>query len=104
MALRDCRRVPRGNRHAPFDQAVTVRARVAPVDTEERARSSFHRRERALAPDRDELLAKGNLPLVADACLEAEQAALRYLPGGDFVHGRHLSAQSLAEVGWPGAA
>ena len=51
-------RLCRGNRPAPFDRTIAVSAHLAPVDAEERAFSSFDLRERALAKDRDELLAE----------------------------------------------
>src|ERR1700691_3523367 len=54
--------------------------------------------ERALAQDRDELLAERPLPLLVDVALQAEQAPLGHLPRGDFVHDRPLSAQSADEV------
>src|SRR5580692_3348416 len=98
IALREGSRLCRRNRPAPFDQTVAVSARVAPPDAEERACPSFHQRERALAPDPDELLAERPLPLLADLALQAEQAPLGYLPGSDFVHDGPLSAQSVHEV------
>src|SRR6202035_3478653 len=54
--------------------------------------------QRALAQDRDELLAERPLPLLVDVALETEQAPLGYLPRGDFVHDRPLSAQPADEV------
>jgi hypothetical protein len=97
--LRERVRFPRGNRPAPLDQTIAVSDRVAPVDAEGRAFSSSDLRERALAQDRDELLAERKLPLHVDVPLEAEQAPLGHLPhGGDFVHDRPLPAQSADEV------
>ena len=79
ITVRERSRLCRWNRPAPFDQTVAVSARVAPPDAEERACPSFHQRERALAPDPDELLAERPLPLLADLALQAEQAPLGYL-------------------------
>src|SRR5216117_3856742 len=86
------------NRPAPFARAIAVSAYPAPLDAEERAFSSFDLRERALAQDRDELLAERPLPLLVDVALETEQAPLGHLPRGDFVHDRPLPAQSADEV------
>src|SRR5262249_8690231 len=63
-----------GNRPAPFDRTIAVSAHLAPVDAEERAFSSFDLRERALAKDRDELLAERPRPLLVDVALDTEQA------------------------------
>src|SRR5215471_1593803 len=82
----------------PFDRAIAVGGQEGPPDAERRAFPSFDRRERALAEDRDELLAERPHPLLVDVALETEQASLGYLPGGDFVHDRPLSAQSVHEV------
>src|SRR5438046_2674713 len=59
-----------GNRLAPLDQTIAVGARVAPVDAEGRAFPSFDLRERALAQDRDELLAERKLILLVDVALQ----------------------------------
>src|SRR5215468_1444290 len=82
----------------PFDRAIAVGVHQTPPDAERRAFSSFDLRERALAKDRDELLAERPHPLLVDVALETEQAPLGYLPRGDFVHDRPLSAQSVDEV------
>src|SRR5215831_699651 len=87
-----------GNRPAPFDRTIAVSARPAPVDAEGCTFSSFYLRERALAKDRDELLAERPHPLLVDVALETEQAPLGHRPGGDFVHDRPLSAQPVDEV------
>src|ERR1700678_1099775 len=83
---------------APFDRAIAVGVHQTPPDAERRAFSSFDLRERALAQDRDELLAeRPHLPLL-DVAFEAEQAPLGYLPRRDFVHDGPLSAQPVDEV------
>src|ERR1700729_3961904 len=82
------------NRPAPFDRTIAVIAHPAPVDAEERAFSSLDLRERALAQDRDELLAECPLPLLVDVALQAKQTPLGHFLRGDFVHDGPLSALS----------
>src|SRR6202161_3348294 len=82
----------------PFDRAIAVGVHQTPPDAEHRAFSSFDLRERALAQDRDELLAERPHLLLLDVALQTEQAPLGYLAGGDFVHDGLLSAQSADEV------
>src|ERR1700744_734412 len=86
------------DRRAPFDRAIAVGVYQTPPDAQRRAFSSFDLRQRALAQDRDEFLAERPHLLLGDVALETEQAPLGYLPGGDFVHDRLLSAQSADEV------
>src|ERR1700735_399120 len=83
---------------APFNRAIAVVVHQTPPDAEHRAFSSFDLRERALAQDRDELLAERPHLLLFDVALETEQAPLGYLPQGDFVHDGPLSPQSADEV------
>src|ERR1700751_4984552 len=61
----------------PFDRAIAVAVHQPPPDAERRACSSFDLRERALAQDRDELLAEWPPPLLVDVALKTEQAPLR---------------------------
>src|ERR1700678_2505549 len=83
---------------APFDRAIAVGVHQTPPDAQRRAFTSLDLRERALAHDRDELLAERPHLLLGDVALEAEQAPLGYLPGGDLVHDGPLSAQPADEV------
>src|SRR3984957_4620935 len=90
-------RLPGRDRRAPFDRTIAVGVDQTPPDAHRRAFSSFDLRERALAQDRDELLAERPHLLLGDVALEAEQAPLGYLPGADLVHDGLLSAQSADE-------
>src|ERR1700761_6915200 len=87
-----------GDWRTPFDRAIAVSVHQTPPDAQRRAFSSFDLREWTLAQDGDELLAERPHLLLGDVALETEQAPLGYLPGGDFVHDRLLSAQSADEV------
>src|ERR1700683_4170550 len=88
----------------PFDRAIAVGVYQTPPDAERRAFSSFDLRERALAHNRDELLAERPHLLLLDVALETEQAPLRDLPRGDFVHDGLLPAQPADEaVGYTAA-
>src|SRR6202167_3612962 len=89
---------------APFDRAIAVGVHQTPPDAERRAFSSFGLRERALAQDRDELLAERPTLLLLDVALETEQAPLGYLTRGDFPHDGPLPAQSADEVAGQPAA
>src|ERR1700678_424549 len=89
---------------APFDRAIAVGVHQTPPDAQRCAFSSFDLRERALAQDRDELLAERPHLLLGDVALEAEQAPLGYLPRADFPHDGPLPAQSADDVpGQPAA-
>src|SRR6202050_4250786 len=88
----------------PFDRAIAVGVYQTPPDAERRAFSSFDLRERALAHNRDELLAERPHLLLLDVALETEQAPLGYLAHRYFVHDGPLSAQSAYEVAGQPAA
>src|SRR6202167_5375204 len=81
----------------PFDRAIAVGVYQTPPDAERRPSSSFYLGGRALAHNRDELLAERPHLLLLDVALETEQAPLGHLPRGDFVHDRPLSARSADE-------
>ena len=88
-----------GDRPAPFDRPVAVCAHLAPVDTERGALPAVDPGQPLIADDADELLAERPQARFADVALQAQQAALRHLPGHDLVHDNAPSGEPVDEGG-----
>ena len=88
-----------GDRPAPFDRPVAVRAHLAPVDAERGALPAPDSGQLLVADEGDELLAERPQARCIDVALQAQQAALRHFPGRDLVHNSAPSGEPVNEGG-----